>query len=286
VKLESAAFPAIAKAAEAYHGQASSVPHASRKEGSPRGTPVAQGVLRSTRVSRIHWQGATMNIHHRPGKPRTWLLAALCVCSHFSQAAEAENLPPVIDGPYISNVASTASGNVIEQTGGVSEDWKPRANKHHVGLSIGKARFNVPCIEGMVCRRSGRAITLHAGSDLSKRLGFELAYMRMSNTVHEGNAIRVRGLNVNMLGELPLASSVTLTGRVGANYARTRMDVATATGAVSGKAQGFGLSYGVGLNWDISDRWSAATDLNRHSFKFVTGRDTVDTATVNLRYRY
>jgi len=225
-----------------------------------------------------------MNPHEQPVKPRAWWLAVLCVCSQFSHAAELQDLQPVSDGPFVSNQASTASSSVLEQSSG--EDWKPRANKHHVALSIGKARFNVPCIEGMVCRRNGRAITLHAGSDLSKRLGFELAYMRMSNTVHEGNAIRVRGLNVNMLGELPLASSLTLTGRLGANYARTRMDVASPTGSVSGKAHGFGLSYGVGLNWDISDRWSAATDLNRHSFKFVTGRDTVDTATVNLRYRY
>lgn len=228
-----------------------------------------------------------MNTPQRPSQPKAWLLAALCVCSQLSQAADVEDTSPVSDGPFVSNVAGTASGHVIESSGShAGDEWKPRVNKHHVGLSIGKARFNVPCIEGMVCRRNGRAITLHAGGDLSKRLGFELAYMRMSNLAHQGGAIRVRGLNLNLLGELPLASHLTLTGRVGTNYARTRMDVATATGAISGKAQGFGLSYGLGLNWDISDRWTAATDLNRHDFKFFNGRDTVDTATVSLRYRY
>lgn len=224
-----------------------------------------------------------MNFPQRPSRPSAWLLAAVCVCSQSSQAAEADDPSPLRDGPFVSNVANASSS---QASGPVEDGWKPRVNKHHVGLSIGKARFNLPCIEGMVCRRNGKAITLHAGSDLSKRLGVELSYMRMSNTAHEGNAIRVRGLNLNLLGELPLASSLTLTGRVGTNYARTRMDVASVTGVVTGKAQGFGLSYGLGLNWDISDRWTAATDLNRHQFKFVTGRDTVDTATLSLRYRY
>lgn len=224
-----------------------------------------------------------MNFPQRLSRPLAWLLSALCVCSQSSQAADIDEPPPLRDGPLVSNVPGAAAERL---DGSVTGGWKPRVNKHHVGLSIGKARFNVPCIEGMVCKRNGRAITFHAGSDLSKRLGFELSYMRMSNMAHEGNAIRVRGLNLNLLGELPLASSLTLTGRVGTNYARTRMDVASGTGVVTGKAQGFGLSYGLGLNWDISDRWAATTDLNRHQFKFVTGRDTVDTATVSLRYRY
>lgn len=229
-----------------------------------------------------------MNFPQRPSKPRGWLLAALCVCSQSSQAAANTDEPaPLRDGPFVSNVASANAGQATDASDlGVVDGWKPRVNKHHVGLSIGKARFNMPCIEGMVCRRNGKAITLHAGSDLSKRLGFELSYMRMSNMAHEGNAIRVRGLNLNLLGELPLASGLNLTGRVGTNYARTRMDVPTALGVVTGKAQGFGLSYGLGLNWAISERWSAATDLNRHQFKFVTGRDTVDTAAVTFRYRY
>ena len=138
----------------------------------------------------------------------------------------------------------------------------------------------------MVCRRSGKAITLYAGGDFSKRWGFELAYMRMSNMEYAGNAVRVKGLNLNLLGELPLGSRISLTGRLGTNYARTRMDPTPSSVAPTGSAQGFGLSYGVGLSWSISQSWSASTDLNRYDFKFVTGRDNVDTATLSLRYKY
>ena len=147
-----------------------------------------------------------------------------------------------------------------------------------MGLSVGSARL--PCIEGMECHRDGRVYTLYAGGALSKRWGFELAYMRMSNMEHAGNAVRVRGLNVNLVGEVPLASRLQLVGRLGTNFAKTNMDQAANGSEPGGSARGVGLSYGAGLNWGVSDNWSAGADWNRHDLKFVTGRDTVDTATV------
>ncbi|MBC7702221.1 porin family protein [Aquabacterium sp.] len=220
-----------------------------------------------------------MNFPQRQLSPRVWCLVMLCVGSQVSHAGDVPDETPAKDGPFASNLEYSADAPASSDQG-----WKPRQMKHHVGLSIGSARL--PCIEGMVCRRSARAITLYAGGEFSQRWGFELAYMRMSNLEHVGNAVRVRGLNVNLLGELPLGSRLSLTGRLGANYARTRMDLATNPAVPTGSAQGFGLSYGVGVNWDVSESWSASTDLNRHDFKFVTGRDNVDTATVSLRFHY
>lgn len=220
-----------------------------------------------------------MNFPQRQLSLRMWWMFMLCVGSQPGQAADVLADLPAVDGPFASNVEYSA-----EASGSADQGWTPRQNKHHVGLSIGSSRL--PCIEGMVCRRSGRAITLYAGGEFSQRWGFELAYMRMSNLEHVGNAVRVRGLNVNLLGEMPLGSRLSLTGRLGANYARTRMDLATNPAVPTGAAHGFGLSYGVGMKWDVSERWSASADLNRHDFKFVTGRDNVDTATLGLRYRY
>ena len=220
-----------------------------------------------------------MNFPQRHLRPRAWWPIVLCVCSQFGHAANAPGDLPASEGPFADNLEYSA-----ETAGSADQGWKPRQSKHHVGLSIGSARL--PCLEGMVCRRSGRAFSLYAGGEFSQRWGFELAYMRMSNLEHVGNAVRVRGLNVNLLGEVPLGSRLSLTGRLGANYARTRMDLATNPAVPTGSAHGFGLSYGVGVNWDVSQNWSASTDLNRHDFKFVTGRDNVDTAAVSLRYRY
>lgn len=220
-----------------------------------------------------------MNFPQRQLSPRTWWMLVLCVCSQFGHAADVPGDLSAADGPFASNLEYSNEAAVAPDQG-----WTPRQKKHHVGMAIGSARL--PCIDGMVCRRSGRAITLYAGGEFSQRWGFELAYMRMSNLEHVGNAVRVRGVNVNLVGELPLGSRLSLTGRLGGNYARTRMDLATNPAVPTGSAHGFGLSYGVGMNWDVSERWSASADLNRHDFKFVTGRDSVDTATVGLRYRY
>jgi OmpA-OmpF porin, OOP family len=243
------------------------------------GTLVADQHLINQRAA-LFLQGAAMNMPPRLPRPRAWWLVMWCVCSPFSHAADVIDDMPARDGPFASNLDSADS----DATASGARDWTPRQTRHHLGLSIGAARL--PCIDGMVCRRSGKAITLYAGGEFSQRWGFELAYMRMTNMEHAGNAVRVKGLNVNLMGEMPLGSRLSLTGRLGANYARTHMDMSTNPAVPSGSAQGFGLSYGVGVNWDVSKNWTASTDLNRHDFKFATGRDSVDTAALRLRYRY
>jgi len=215
----------------------------------------------------------------RSGHHGKWIAAA-CLCGLLVDAHAAERpetLPALQDGP----LAATASPTQSE------ESWMPRKPSHHLGLSVGTARFNTLCLDGMVCKRNGRTITLYGGGDFSQRWGFELAYMRMSNMEREGNALRVKGLNVSLIGELPLSGRWSLTGRVGTNYAWTRMEQATALGqTTTASAQGFGLSYGAGIGVDFAHGWRASADWNRHDLKFVTGRDSVDTATVSLRYRY
>ena len=219
-------------------------------------------------------------------KSGAWWLGLWLVLPHLGQAADISEDPPVLDGPFASRADSDRDGDDVALPSGLDHEWKSRQKKHHVGLSIGTARLKLPCIAGMVCRRSGKAITLYAGGDLTQRWGFELAYVRMSNMEYAGSAVRVRGLNLNLLGELPLGGRASLTGRLGTNYARTRMDPSGNPAVATGSERGFGLSYGVGLNWNVSQNWSASTDWNRHELKFVTGRDNVDTANLSLRYRY
>lgn len=226
-----------------------------------------------------------MNIFHAMTTLRLksrWLVM-LCLCSWFGgvHANPAEDGTPVVDGPFSSNAASHAESPSTAPSGLIQGN-----KKGHIGLSVGQARFNMPCIEGMECRRKGRVITFYAGGELSQRWGFEFAYMRLSNLENAGNSVSVKGLNMSVMGELPIASRCQLTGRLGTNFARTRMDQGLNPASPGGSATGFGLSYGAGLNWDVSESWSASADWNRHDFKFVTGRDSVDTATVSMRYRY
>jgi OOP family OmpA-OmpF porin len=213
----------------------------------------------------------------RPG----WV-APLCacglVCGLATQAVAGDRVDnaSLQEGPLASSAAQAKSDDL----------WAPRQNPHYVGLSVGTARFNMPCLDGMVCKRNGKAFTLYAGSEFSQRWGFELAYMRMSNMERDGNAVRVKGLSASLIGELPLSSRWKLAGRVGTNYAWTRMAQAANPAEPTGSSRGFGLSYGTGVSVDFAQGWAASLDWNRHDFKFVTGRDTVDTASLGVRYRF
>jgi OOP family OmpA-OmpF porin len=222
-------------------------------------------------------------------RPKAWVLVCAGLLAARAQADQGATSPAALrDGPFIENVAqvdaSSAGPSATQDNADVP--WSPRKSANYVGLSLGSARFNMPCIDGMVCKRSGKALTFYAGGEFSQRWGFELAYMRMSNMEHAGNALRVKGLSASLLGELPLTPSCRLIGRVGTNYAWTRVDQSINPAQPTGSAHGLGLSLGGGINWDFAQRWTATAEWNRHDFKFVTGRDTVDAATVGMRYRY
>ncbi len=75
-----------------------------------------------------------MNFPQQQLRLRKWCLVLLCVCSQFSQAADAPDDLPGKDGPFASNLAYSP-----EATDPSAPGWRPRQAKHHVGLSIGSA---------------------------------------------------------------------------------------------------------------------------------------------------
>lgn len=103
--------------------------------------------------------------------------------------------------------------------------------------------------------------------------------------------MRVTGLNLDLVGSLPLAERFSAFGRVGVNYARTR-DNFSSTGAVgvinaNPSANGTNYKLGVGLQYALSDAWSVRGELERYRVKDGVGnRGHIDMASVGLVYRF
>lgn len=103
--------------------------------------------------------------------------------------------------------------------------------------------------------------------------------------------MRVTGLNLDLVGTLPLSERFSAFGRVGVNYARTR-DNFSSTGAVgvinaNPSANGTNYKLGVGLQYALSDAWSVRGELERYRVKDGIGnRGHVDMASVGLVYRF
>lgn len=121
----------------------------------------------------------------------------------------------------------------------------------------------------------------YAGSMLGNHWGVELGYLSIGGADRSG-AARTQGLNLSLVGRLPVAQSVGLFGRVGTTYGRPDAPAALAAGE-----GGFGLSYGAGLSLDFSPALSATLGFDSHGLRMPgSARDTVRATSLGLSYRY
>jgi OOP family OmpA-OmpF porin len=147
----------------------------------------------------------------------------------------------------------------------------------YVGLSLGESKAKIDDVRitssllgagftttGMTNDERGKAYRVFGGYQFNANLAVEGGYFSLgqfgftSTTVPAGSLtgqIRLHGLNLDLVGTLPLAGRLSVIGRIGAQYARAR-DGFSGTGAVlvlrpnpskselNAKA-GLGLQYGL-----------------------------------------
>ncbi len=103
--------------------------------------------------------------------------------------------------------------------------------------------------------------------------------------------IEVSGFNVDLVGLLPLTERFSLIGRVGANYAEAS-DNFSSTGLITvpdpnPTARDTNLKYGVGAQWDFSDRIAARVEAERYRLDDAVGnKGDIDLYSLNLLLRF
>ena len=103
--------------------------------------------------------------------------------------------------------------------------------------------------------------------------------------------IKLRGLNLDLVGILPISDSFSLSARVGTNYAEAS-DTFFGTGAVSvpmtstSKSEA-NLKLGLGAQWDFTPSWGVRAELERYRINDAIGsRGDIDMASIGLVYRF
>lgn len=135
-----------------------------------------------------------------------------------------------------------------------------------------------------------RHLALEAGWFDLGRFGFEAATSPAGSL--SGN-VRVRGLNLDLVGSLPLTERLSLLGRVGVAHAQTRGSFG-ATGAVpmlypsaSTSQRDTGLKYGAGLAWRLNEAWDVRAEAERYQIDdSVNNKGHIDVVSVGLVYRF
>ena len=110
-----------------------------------------------------------------------------------------------------------------------------------------------------------------------------------SGGAYSGNT-RSHGLNLDLVGTLPVTDRLSVLGRIGAIYAKTRDSSSSAfapPSTANRSSNDTSMKYGVGLQYAITDALSLRGELERyHRINGPIRRGNVDMASIGLVYSF
>ena len=201
----------------------------------------------------------------------------------------------------LAGFATVCSTSVIAQV----SPW-------YVGGSLGptRANFNNDAINSQFV---GQGFTVNSSSTENRSTGgklfggyqlnpnfaieggfFDLGRFNYSGTTTGGNysgTTRARGLNLDLVGTLPLTDRFSVLGRVGAAYAQTRDNFSSTSfvppSTANNNRNETGVKFGVGLQYALTDALSLRAELERYRISDpIRNRSNVDMASIGLVYRF
>ena len=151
-------------------------------------------------------------------------------------------------------------------------------------------------------RDRGTGYRLFGGYQFTPHIGVEGGYFDLGKTGYTattvpagtlGGDMRLKGLNLDLVGTLPLTGKLSALGRIGVASIRAS-DSFSATGAVTmpyananPSQRSTNLKAGLGLMYDITDSLAVRAEAERYRLKDAVGnRGHADLFSVGLIYRF
>jgi OOP family OmpA-OmpF porin len=151
-------------------------------------------------------------------------------------------------------------------------------------------------------RENDRGFKLFGGYQFTRNFGLEGGYFDLGEFGYTATTrpagslvgdIRVRGLNLDVVGTLPITQRFSVLGRVGATYSRTEGGF-SATGAArvpyasaSTSERSTNYKYGVGMMYDFTENLALRVEAERYRIRDSVGnRGDVDMLSLGLLYRF
>lgn len=168
------------------------------------------------------------------------------------------------------------------------QSWLPYTNNGYIGLNVGRPKYSTSCGSAVFnCDDPSAAANVYVGGMFNSFLGAELGYLHMGDADRAGGTTRAQGVNLSLVGRIPVGSMFSVFGKLGTTYGRTRTEAMAGSGITGGKDSGWGGSYGVGASIDFTNNWSAVLEWQRHRFHFAGDqRDYVRTTSLGAKYRF
>lgn len=163
----------------------------------------------------------------------------------------------------------------------------PSTQEGYIGLNVGQSKYDLRSgVGGFGFDDTDTAAKLYVGGYFNPNFGLEFGYANFGKADRIGGTTKAQGLNLSLIGRVPLNEQFDFFGKVGTTYGRTRTSGTAGLGVATGKESGFGLSYGLGVRWAFNPQWSAVLEWERHRLHFADGKSDADMTTLGVQYRY
>lgn len=196
-------------------------------------------------------------------------------------------------------IAQTSGGPVTSGTGSpvLSGTWAATANRstgtglrmpyerqfwNYAGIAGGRSDFQDACIGS--CDRHDNAWKIYGGGKFNEVFGFEAGWLDLGRSNMGGGSVEARGLNLSLLAGFPIGSNSGVHAKVGTTYGTVESN--GVAGLNNGRDHDWGLSYGVGATFGITQNLQARLDWDRHRFDFNGGKRDIDALMVGLQLKF
>jgi opacity protein-like surface antigen len=158
----------------------------------------------------------------------------------------------------------------------------------YIGLSVGRSDYSLGNGIGVWDSNQGdTSYGIHVGNYFSPNFGVELGYIDFRSIARAGGRTKSDGVNLSLIGKMPLNPAFNLLGKLGTTYSRTEVSSDPASGVVAGSENGWGLSYGLGVEYVFSPQWSTVLQYESQKMKFAGDRDErVGNTSLAVRFAY
>ncbi len=198
-----------------------------------------------------------------------------------------------VSGLVLAVAALAAAGGVQAQTTSANSRSAFAVSDRpvvYLGVGAGQTDYRLGSGTGLFgSDNRSTAYNFSAGSYFTNNLGVELGYTDFGRINRAGGETRADGINLSLVGKLPLGTSFNLLGKLGTTYGRTEVSSRAGSGITGGTERGFGVSGGVGAEYMFSPNFSGVLQYDVHDLKFAGGssdRDRINVTSLGLRYTY
>lgn len=224
-------------------------------------------------------------------------VAGACVAGAAAAAGEAVSGPGLGIGTHRPGIDSLTSADPVLAPEDTLPERVPRPSAlsllpgtagGYLGLAVGRPHAGLHCVAGArPCDDAPRAWRLYTGGMVNRWLGVELGLLDLGRAERGAGSMRARGVDLALVGRMPLGRALGAFGKVGTTWGRTRVDAESGSGLVAGDASGFGLAVGAGLALDFAAHWSALLEWEQRDLRFPgDASEPVSATSLGLRWRF